>query len=79
MYFKLDKSLCLKVLLELVMQLQKYIWILQVGEQMKCMSNLADKFETGIIHYLSKLSCWEEVQISWFDWQLKLVLEVWKG
>ena len=65
MYFKLDKSLCLKVLLELVMQLQKYIWILQVGEQMKCMSNFSDKFETGIIHlYLSKLLCWEEVQIS---------------
>ena len=54
MYFKLDKSLWysgLKVLLELVMQLQKYIWILQVGEQMKCMSNLTDKFETGIIQF----------------------------
>ena len=26
------------------MKLQKYIWISRVGEWMKCMSNLADKF-----------------------------------
>ena len=51
MYFKLDESLAhssLNFLLELAMQLQKYIWISRVVEWMKCMSNLTDKFVPGI-------------------------------
>ena len=50
MYFKLDESLehsSLSFLLELAMQLQKYIWT-WVGEWMKCMSNLTDKFVLAI-------------------------------
>ena len=51
MYFKLDESLAhssLNFLLELAMQLQKYIWISQVVKWMKCMSNLTDKFVPAI-------------------------------
>ena len=51
MYFKLDESLApssLNFLLELAMQLRKYIWISQVVEWMECMSNLTDKFVPGI-------------------------------
>ena len=51
MYFKLDESLAhssLNFLLELAMQLRKYIWISRVVEWMKCMSNLTDKFVPGI-------------------------------
>ena len=51
MYFKLDESLVhnsLNFLLEVAMQLRKYISILRVVEWMKCMSNLAAKFVPGI-------------------------------
>ena len=51
MYFKLDESFAhssLNFLLELAMQLQKYIWILWAVKWMKCMSNLTDKFVPGI-------------------------------
>ena len=51
MYFKLDESLAhssLNFLLELAMQLRKYIWILRVIEWMKCMSYLTDKFVLGL-------------------------------
>ena len=47
-YFKLDESLwhsSLKFLLELTMQLRRYILISRVGEWMKGMSNLTDKCE----------------------------------
>ena len=40
----------LNFLLELAMQLQKYIWILQEVQWMKCMSNLTDRFVLGIIN-----------------------------
>ena len=48
MHFKLDEGLAyssLNFLLELAMQLRKYIWISRVVE---CMSNLTDKFVPGI-------------------------------
>ena len=51
MYFKLDESLAyssLAFLLELAMQLRKYIWILWVVEWMKWLSNLTDKFVPSI-------------------------------
>ena len=51
MYLKLDESLAhssLNFLLELAMQLQKYIWISWVVEWLKCMSNLINKFVLGI-------------------------------
>ena len=51
MYFKPDESLAhssLYFLLELAMQLRKYIWISRAVEWMKCMSNLTDKFVPGI-------------------------------
>ena len=51
MYFILDESLAhssLNFLLELAMQLRKYIWISRVVEWIKCMSNFTDKFVPGI-------------------------------
>ena len=51
MHFKLDESLghcSLNLLLEFAMQLRKYFWISRVGEWMKCMYNLTDKFVAGI-------------------------------
>ena len=39
-------------LLELAMQLQKYIWILWAAEWMKCMPNLTEKFELGITLFM---------------------------
>ena len=64
MYFKPDDSLAdgsLNFILQLVMQLQKYVWISRVFEWMKCMSNLTDKF-VPVITVLRKLSC-QEVQM----------------
>ena len=70
MYFKLDESLAhssLNFLLELAMQLWKYIWISRVIKWMKCMSNLTDKFvpdttlfEQIIVSFLvdKKYKCW---------------------
>ena len=55
MYFKLDESLAhssLSFHLELAMQLRKYIWISWVVEWMKCMSNLTDKFVSGIYLFM---------------------------
>ena len=54
--FELDESLAhssLNFVLELAMQLQKYIclWILQEVQWMKCMSNLTDRFVPGINIY----------------------------
>ena len=68
-YFKLEESLwhsSLNFLLEFAMQLQKYIWISWVGEWMKCMYNLSDKFGEDIIIYANYcIRCGrEEVQIS---------------
>ena len=52
MYFKPDESLAhcssLKFIFELAMQPRRYIWISRVGEWMKRMSNLTDKFVAGI-------------------------------
>ena len=51
MYFKLDESLVhnsLNFLLEVAMQLRKYISILRVVEWMKSMSNLTAEFVPGI-------------------------------
>ena len=53
MYFNLDESLThrsLNLLLELAMQLWKYIWISWVVEWMKCMSNLT-QIVPGIIFF----------------------------
>ena len=77
MYLKLDKRLAhsgLNILLELAMQLRKYVWILQVIVWEKCMSNLTDKFVPGITLFmqLSVLLGWQEIQMSQFNWQLVL-------
>ena len=51
MYFKLEESLVhnsLNFLLEIAMQLRKYISILRVVEWMKSMSNLTAEFVPGI-------------------------------
>ena len=51
MYFKLEESLVhnsLNFLLEVAMQLRKYISILRVVEWMKSMSNLTAEFVPGI-------------------------------
>ena len=49
MYFKLEfrTIISLDFLFDLAIQLWKHMWILQVGERMKCMSNLSDKFMLG--------------------------------
>ena len=55
MYLKPDESLThssFHFLLELAMQLRKYIWILRVIEWMKCMYNLTDKFVPGIALFM---------------------------
>ena len=51
MYFKLDES-SLNFLLEIAMQLRKYIWILRVSEWMKFMPYLTDKFMPGLTHII---------------------------
>ena len=78
MYFKLDESLAhssLNFLLELAMQLQKYIWISRVVEWMKCMSNsdwqICARYNIIYANYRVLLG-WEEVQMSQFDRQLVL-------
>ena len=55
MYFKLDESLghsSLNCLVELAMQLQKYVWMSRVGMWMKCMFNLTDNFVPGITLFM---------------------------
>ena len=82
MYFKLDESFAhssLNFLLELAMQLQKYIWISRIVGWIKCIykmtncfiilkSNLTDKFvpaEYNIIYANYRvLLGWQEVQMS---------------
>ena len=66
MYFKLDESLAhssSNFLLELAMQMRKYIWISRVVERMKCMSNLTDKFVLGITLFTA------QIIVSYLGWQ----------